>query len=38
LGEAKIKAGHLLASSINFLIVCFVVFVFARLIVRAAKK
>ena len=38
LGEAKIKAGHLLASSINFLIVCFVIFVFARLVVRAARK
>jgi large conductance mechanosensitive channel len=38
LGEAKIKAGHLLAASLNFLIVCFVIFLFARLAVRAAKK
>lgn len=38
IGEIKIKAGHLLASSINFLIICFVVFIFARAAVRAAKK
>ena len=38
LGEAKIKAGHLLAASLNFLIVCFVIFLFARLVVRAAKE
>jgi large conductance mechanosensitive channel len=38
LGEVKIKAGHLLAASLNFLIICFVIFLFARLVVRAAKK
>jgi large conductance mechanosensitive channel len=38
LGEAKIKAGHLLAASLNFLIICFVIFLFARLVVRAARK
>jgi large conductance mechanosensitive channel len=38
IGEVKIKAGHLPASSINFLIICFIIFIFARVVVRAARK
>jgi len=38
IGEAKIKAGHLMASSINFLIVCFIIFVFAKFATRGLKK
>jgi large conductance mechanosensitive channel protein len=38
LGQAKIKAGHLLAASLNFLIICFIIFFFARVVTRASKK
>ncbi|UCH79301.1 MAG: MscL family protein [Candidatus Coatesbacteria bacterium] len=38
LGEVKIRAGHLLSASITFLVICFIIFVFARLAVRADRK
>ncbi len=38
LGPAKIKGGHLLASSVNFLIICFVVFLFAKVATRRMRK
>ena len=38
LGEAKIKAGHLLAASINFLIICFIIFLSAKAATRAARN
>jgi large conductance mechanosensitive channel len=38
IGEVKIKAGHLPASSINFLIICFIIFIFARVVIHAARE
>jgi large conductance mechanosensitive channel protein len=38
LGQAKIKAGHLLAASLNFVIICFIIFFFARVVTRASKN
>lgn len=38
LGQVKIKAGHLLAASLNFAIICFIIFLFARVVTRASKN
>jgi len=37
LGAAKVKIGHLLASSVNFVVICFFIFLFAKVAVRAAR-
>jgi len=37
LGPVQIKIGHLLARSIDFLIICFVVFLFARVAAALSK-
>jgi large conductance mechanosensitive channel len=37
LGTAQIKAGHLLSAGINFLIIVFIVFIFAKVATRGSK-